>query len=50
VHLYELLVCRRYYLEHDPSKVMTAMETSRNCFCKLHMIQGELGMLRGWLS
>jgi len=48
IRLYELLVCRRYYLEHDPSKVDNDGSVNES-YCKLDILQGELSMLRGWL-
>jgi hypothetical protein len=48
VRLYELLVCRRYFLEHDPSKIDKDGNVEEG-YCKLDVIQGELSVLRGWV-
>lgn len=48
VRLYELLVCRCYFLEHDPSKVDENGDVEES-YCKLDVIQGELSVLRGWV-
>lgn len=47
VRLYEFLVCRRYFLKHDPSKVDEGGNVEER-YCKLEVIQGELSVLRGW--
>lgn len=48
VRIYELLVCRHYLLEHDPSKVDENGNVEEK-YCKLDVIQGELSVLRGWV-
>lgn len=48
VRLYELVVCRHYFLEHDPSKVDEDGNVEER-YCKLDVIQGQLSVLRGWV-
>ncbi|KAM0517658.1 hypothetical protein ACHAPE_004630 [Trichoderma viride] len=48
VRLYEVLVCRRCFLEHDPSKIDKDGNVEER-YCKLDVIQGELSVLRGWV-
>lgn len=48
VRLFELLVCPKYYLEHNAAMVDNHGKVPEE-YCKLDEIQGQLGMLRGWL-
>jgi MFS family permease len=41
-------VCRRYFLEHDPSKIDEDGNVEER-YCKLDAIQGDLSVLRGWV-
>jgi MFS family permease len=48
IRLYELLVCRRYYLWYDPSYIDNHGFVDEK-YCKLENVQGELSMLQAWL-
>lgn len=49
IRLMELAICRRYYLQHDPSSVDHSGLVPE-ALCKLDEIQKQLAMLRAWLN
>jgi MFS family permease len=48
--VFESIYCRSYYAQHDPSLIGSdGGDGVAEEFCKNHVIQGEVAMLRGWL-
>jgi MFS family permease len=47
--IFESIYCRQYYNEHDPSLIGSdGGDGVAEEYCKNHVIQGEVAMLRGW--
>jgi len=45
----ESIYCRSYYAEHDPSLIGSdGGDGVAEVYCKNHVIQGQVAMLRGW--
>jgi MFS family permease len=49
--VFESIYCRSYYAQHDPSLIGSdGGDGVAEKYCKNHVIQGEVAMLRGWLT
>lgn len=47
--IFESIYCRQYYMEHDSSLVGSdGGDGVAEQYCKNHVVQGEVAMLRGW--
>ena len=49
LRLFELSICRRYYLQHDPALVGRDGNVAEQ-LCKRDEIQSDLAMLKSWLA
>lgn len=49
IRLFELSICRRYYLAHDRSRIGPGGNVDES-LCKVDEIQESLALVRGWLG
>lgn len=49
IRLFEISICRRYYLAHDKSRINPDGNVDE-ALCKVDEIQQSLALVRGWLG